>query len=352
MKPIRTAEDHQAILDEIEGLMGAAPGTPEADRLEILAVLASEYERRTVAQEQEPDPVEVLGIVMRGKGLSQAALSDVIGSRARASEVLSRKRSLSADMIDRVSRAWSIPRRLLSGTAADPVRPARLKKAASVAVIGLSITCAAVASPFILYGRDLPEIRPLVAEAQSGTAASTLPPYVTQAFIAMQDRHFLTHRGYDGSALVRATGRTLADTGHPAGGATLTQQLLKNSLLKDEPRSIRRKVREILLARRLERSLSKDQILGLYLTKIYFGGGEFGIESAARHYFGCSADRLSVAQAAYLASMINAPNTLRVDLPANRARALSARNEALERMERTGFLTPALRAKSAQERIW
>ncbi|MEO6360539.1 MAG: transglycosylase domain-containing protein [Sphingomicrobium sp.] len=350
MKPIRTTADHQTILDEIERLIGAASGTPEADRLEILAVLASEYERRTVVEEQAPDPIEVLGIVMRGKGLSQATLSDVIGSRARASEVLSRRRSLSSEMIERISRAWSIPRWLLSGPAASAVRPKRLKKAATFALIGLTLMGTGLASPFILYGRELPDVAPLVAEANSGLAVGDLPPHVAQAFIAMQDRDFLSHEGYNGSAMVRATGQTIA--GHPVGGATLTQQLIKNSLLKDERRSVRRKVREVLLARRLERSLSKDQILGLYLARTYFGGNTFGIDSAARRYFDRSAGQLSVSQAAYLASLVNAPNDLRFDREANRGRALAARNDALRRMARAGFLTSASRDSAARERIW
>ena len=352
MKPIRTTEDHQAVLDEIEKLMGAAPNTPEADRLEILAVLVAEYERRTMVEDQAPDPIEVLGIVMRGKGLSQAALSDVIGSRARASEVLARRRSLSSEMIERISRAWSIPRRLLSGPAANAVRPRRFKKAASFAVIGLILMGTGLASPFILYGGDLPDVAPLVAEANSGRTLGDLPPHVAQAFIAMQDRNFLSHDGYDRSAIVRATGHTITDSRHPIGGATLTQQLIKNSLLKDEARSVRRKVREVLLARRLERALSKDQILSLYLTRIYFGGDSIGIDSASRRYFGRDAGELSVSQAAYLASLVNAPNDLRFDREENRGRALAARNDALRRMARAGFLTPASRESAARERIW
>lgn len=353
MKPIRNEQDLQTILIEIEGLMGAAPGTPEADRLEILAVLVSEFERRSLLADEEPDPVEVLGIVMRGKGLSQAALSEVIGSRARASEVLSGKRSLSAEMIERISRAWAVPRRLLSGPAHKAVRPQKLENAARVALIAVSVGGAALASPFLLYGRDLPDVAPLVAEANSGTRISELPPHVAQAFIAMQDRNFLSHSGYDGGALLRATANTVAEGGQtPSGGSGLTEQLLKISLLKDEGRTVRRRVREILLARRLEQSLDKDQILGLYLTHAYFGADTFGIEAAAERYFGRKASELSVGQAAYLASLVNAPNTLRVDREINRARALAARNEALGRMAKAGFLTPALRQSAARERIW
>lgn len=351
MKPIRTAEDHQAVLDEIASLMGAGPGSPEADRLEVLGVLVSEYERRSIPDEQ-PDPVEVLGIVMRGKGLNQAGLADVIGSRARASEVLARKRALSAEMIERVSRAWSVPRRLLSGASSPAVRAKRLGRSASVALIGLSLVGAAAASPFLVYGQDLPDIQPLIAQANSGAAPAALPAHVTQAFIAMQDKDFLRHEGYDVEAIVRASGHMIADARNPSGAATLTQQLVKNSLLKDEQRSVRRKVREVLLARRLERSLAKDQILGLYFAHTYFGGDAIGIDAAARRYFGRDASALTVAQSAYLASLVNAPNDLRVDRAANRARALAARQMALARMERAGFLTPDSRRSAERERIW
>jgi penicillin-binding protein 1A len=350
MKPIRSQEDHRAILDEIERLMSSAPGTAQADRLEVLAVLASEYERRAVLKEQGPDPVEVLGIIMRGKRLTQAALAEVIGSRARASEVLSRRRKLSSEMIDRVSQAWSVPRHLLTGASRTAAGPNPLRKVTTAAMVALSILGAGLASPFIVYGQDLPDIAPLVAMADGDVRG--LPPHVPQAFIAMQDQDFLTHSGYDSSAIIRATGQTLAHLEGPKGGATLTQQLLKNTLLKDEPRSMRRKVREFILARRLEQRLTKDQILQLYLTQTYFGGGTIGIEAAANRYFQRPAGALSVAQAAYLASLVNAPDDLRFDKQANRGRAIIARDRALRRMVRAGYLTPAIEQSAARERFW
>jgi penicillin-binding protein 1A len=353
MKPIRTPEDHRGVLEEIASLMGAAPGTPEAERLEVLAVLASDYERREM--EAEADPVDVLGVAMRGKGLGQAELSEVLGSRARASEILSRRRGLSAEMIERIARAWAIPRRLLAGPvrAAATPRGRGLRTTMTVFLVGTSLVAAAGLTPFALYGRDLPDIAPLVAEGRQAGDVASLPPHVVQAFIAAEDKNFLSHAGTDPAALARATGVTLARGGaHSEGGATLTQQLVKNTLLAGEGRSVRRKVREILLSHRLESALSKDQILRLYLDHVYFGGGAYGLDAAAHFYFGRPAARLSVGQAAYLAALVDAPNDRRFDRPANRPRALAARDTVVVRMARAGFVTPALAQAAERERLW
>jgi penicillin-binding protein 1A len=351
MKPVRTPEDHEKVLEEIAALIGAAPDTPEADRLEVLAVLASEYERRELPA--EADPVEVLGVAMRGKGLSQAELSDVLGSRARASEVLSRRRSLSAEMIERVASAWSIPRRLLAGQPLSQIRRRRTGAVARLLLPVFLLLTAAAASPFALYGRGLPDISPLIAEAAQTRGTTDLPPHVVQAFIAGEDRRFLTHGGYDAAAIARALGQTASRGGqNPAGGATITQQLLKSTLLAGEPRSIRRKVREILLSRRLEAAVEKDRILGLYLSHVYMGGGTFGVDAAARRYFGRAPSDLTVGQAAYLAALVDAPDARRFDRPENRPVSLAARGKVLDRMARAGFLTPALARAAGQERLW
>jgi penicillin-binding protein 1A len=220
-------------------------------------------------------------------------------------------------------------------------------------LVGLSLLGAAGAAPFALYGRDLPDIAPLVAQGrQAGTVAS-LPPHVVQAFIAAQDRHFLAHSGTDVTALARASNAIVTSGGaHMEGGSTLTQQLLKNTILAGEGRTLRRKVQEILLSHRLEAALSKDQILRLYLDRVYFGGGAWGLDAAAHHYFGRAPAQLSVGQAAYLAAVVDAPGALAVDRPEDRPRALAARYEVVARMARAGFVTPALARAAAQERLW
>ena len=353
MKPIRTPQDHAQVLEEIASLMGAAPGTADAERLEILAVLASEYERRTVAS--DADPVDVLGVAMRGKGLSQTDLAELLGSRARASEVLSRRRGLSAEMVERLSGAWSIPRRLLVGPTrtGSRTRGRGVRTTANVILVAAALLGTAAAAPFALYGRDLPDVAPLVAEAQRDGDVAPLPPHVIQAFLAAQDRRFLAHAGYDPAAIVRAAGIDIVRAGaHPQGGATLTQQLLKNTLLAGEGRSVRRKVREILLSRRLEAALGKDQILRLYLRHVYFGGGAYGLDAAAHHYFGRGPAALSVGQAAYLAAVVDAPAALRIDRAANRPRALAARDAVVGRMAQAGFVTPVMARAATVERLW
>jgi penicillin-binding protein 1A len=222
----------------------------------------------------------------------------------------------------------------------------------AVLAAGLLAVGGAVAAPFALYGGDLPDVAPLIAEARRSEGASALPPHLVQAFIAAQDRRFLSHAGFDSLALARAAGETAAPGGaKPSGGATLTQQLVKNTALAGEAPSIRRKVREILLSRRIEAALGKDQIMSLYLERVYFGGGAWGIEAAARRYFGRAAGELTVGQAAYLASVVDAPQARRIDREANRPRALAARAEVIERMARAGFLTPSMVRAARAERL-
>ncbi len=117
-----------------------------------------------------------------------------------------------------------------------------------------------------------------------------LPPYLPQAFIAIEDRRFYSHYGVDPLGIVRALAMNLAHRGVSQGGSTLTQQLAKNLFLTQE-RTITRKLQEFVLAFWLERKFSKQQILELYLNRVYFGAGAYGVEAAAQRYFGKSAGR-------------------------------------------------------------
>jgi penicillin-binding protein 1A len=135
---------------------------------------------------------------------------------------------------------------------------------------------------------------------------SSLPDYVPNAFIAIEDRRFREHVGLDPIGLVRAAAQNLA-AGHVVqGGSTLTQQLAKNLFLEPE-RTFERKMQEALLALYLESRYSKDQILTLYLNRVYFGAGVYGIEAAAERFFGKSANQLSLTEAAMLAGSVKAP---------------------------------------------
>jgi penicillin-binding protein 1A len=136
-----------------------------------------------------------------------------------------------------------------------------------------------------------------------------LPRFLPQAFVAIEDRRFYSHLGLDPVGITRAMVRNLTSRGVAQGGSTLTQQLAKNLFLTQD-RTLSRKVQEAILAVWLERTYSKDQILELYLNRVYFGSGAYGVEAASQRYFGKSARAVSVAEAAMLAGLVQAPSRL------------------------------------------
>ncbi len=136
-----------------------------------------------------------------------------------------------------------------------------------------------------------------------------LPPYVPKAFVAIEDRRFYEHYGVDPLGIGRALIANILHRGVAQGGSTLTQQLAKNLFLTQE-RTITRKLQEVLLAIWLERKFSKTQILELYLNRVYFGSGSYGIEQASLRYFGKSARRITIAEAAMLAGLVKSPTRL------------------------------------------
>jgi penicillin-binding protein 1A len=134
-----------------------------------------------------------------------------------------------------------------------------------------------------------------------------VPTHVQQAFIAAEDKRFYEHRGIDERALVRSFIGNLSQSGRPQGGSTITQQVVKNLLVGDEL-SYERKMREMVLASRVEHTLSKSEILELYLNSIFLGRASSGVEMAARSYFGKSARELSLGEGALLAGITKGPN--------------------------------------------
>src|SRR5450631_2449161 len=154
--------------------------------------------------------------------------------------------------------------------------------------------------------------RPLATRGDSGGAVlplKELPSYVPQAFIAIEDRRFYEHYGVDPWGIARALIANILHRGVSQGGSTITQQLAKNLFLTQE-RTIHRKLQEMLLALWLERKFSKTQILELYLNRIYFGSGAYGIEQATQRYFGKSARQMSLPDAALLAGLVKSPSRL------------------------------------------
>jgi penicillin-binding protein 1A len=136
-----------------------------------------------------------------------------------------------------------------------------------------------------------------------------LPNYVPKAFVAIEDRRFYDHYGVDPLGIARALVANILHRGVAQGGSTLTQQLAKNLFLTQE-RTITRKLQEAMLAIWLERKFSKTQILELYLNRVYFGSGSYGIEQASLRYFGKSARQMTVAEAAMLAGLVKSPTRL------------------------------------------
>src|SRR5947209_5662065 len=163
-----------------------------------------------------------------------------------------------------------------------------------------------------------------------------LPAYLPQAFIAIEDRRFYSHYGVDPLGIVRALAMNLVHRGVSQGGSTLTQQLAKNLFLTQE-RTITRKLQEFVLAFWLERKFSKQQILELYLNRVYFGAGAYGIEAAAQRYFGKSARQVTVAEAALLAGLVKSPSRL---APTRNPDGAERRAQiVLVAMAETGFIT-------------
>ncbi len=165
-----------------------------------------------------------------------------------------------------------------------------------------------------------------------------MPAYVPKAFVAIEDRRFYEHYGIDPMGIARAAVANVMRRGVAQGGSTLTQQLAKNLFLTQE-RTLKRKLQEALLAVWLERKFSKTQILELYLNRVYFGAGAYGIEQASLRYFGKSARQMSIAEAAMLAGLVKSPSRLAptrdFDAAEKRARIV------LASMSELGFITPA-----------
>ena len=136
-----------------------------------------------------------------------------------------------------------------------------------------------------------------------------LPPYLPKAFLAIEDRRFYSHYGVDPFGIARAVAANVLHRGVSQGGSTLTQQLAKNLFLTQE-RTVTRKLQEVILSVWLERKYSKDELLDLYLNRVYFGSGAYGVEAAAQRYFGKSARNVTLSEAALLAGLVKSPSKL------------------------------------------
>ncbi len=176
--------------------------------------------------------------------------------------------------------------------------------------------------------------------------SSAIPQLVKQAFISAEDKNFYNHVGIDPEGVMRAV-TVLAQGGrHVQGASTITQQVAKNFLVGNE-RSIERKIREALVAFRIEAAYPKDKILELYLNEIYLGLGNYGVAAAALNYFNKSVNELTLAEAAYLAALPKAPSNYHPFQ--NRERALERRNYVIDRLIADGYVTADEGAKAKAE---
>ena len=220
----------------------------------------------------------------------------------------------------------------------------------------------ALAYLFYVYGRDLPDYRqlaryepPTVTRIHAGDGRllaeyakekrvfvpiSAIPERVKQAFIAAEDKNFYRHFGLDPIGILRAVFenlRRLREHRRPVGASTITQQVAKNFLLSNEV-SLERKIKEAILALRIERAFTKDKILELYLNEIYLGRRSYGVAAAALNYFDKSLDELTLGEAAFLAGLPKAPS--RYDPERDLEAAYARRAYVIGRMLEDGYITP------------
>ncbi len=229
--------------------------------------------------------------------------------------------------------------------------------------VGLALALAGVAvvvGIFVYYGRDLPSFEALadyrppevtrVVDRQGAPVAEyyrerrtvvpreRIPTLLKQAVVAAEDGSFYSHKGLDYVGIARAVLKDLSHLRMAQGASTITQQVVKNMVLSPE-RSLARKVKEAILARRLEQNLSKEDILFLYLNHIYFGHNRYGVEEAAQFFFGKPVDRLSLGETAVLAGLPQSPMRLS---PLNHPdKAKSRQTYVLRQMVQNGFITQA-----------
>ena len=166
-----------------------------------------------------------------------------------------------------------------------------------------------------------------------------MPAYLPKAFVAIEDRRFYSHWGVDPLGIARAGFRNIFHRGGVEGGSTITQQLAKNLFLTQE-RTLSRKIQEAILAVWLEHKYSKDQILELYLNRMYFGAGAYGVDAAARKYFGHGAQQVTLQEAAMLAGLMKAPTKLAPNRNPGAASERAA--QVITAMAQQGYITEAM----------
>jgi len=228
--------------------------------------------------------------------------------------------------------------------------------------MGIAVVALSIGAVFWIYGQELPSHEslaqykpPTISRIYSGEGhiidefakerrlfvpADEIPELVKEAFISAEDKNFYTHSGYDARGIAAAAVEAVQSRGSNVRGAsTITQQVMKNFLLSGD-RKIERKIKEIILATRVEETLTKDQILELYMNEIFLGQNSYGVAAAAQTYFNKTLEELAPHEAATLASMPKAPGKFHP--VRNMERVLARRNFVLKEMAENGVITKAV----------
>ena len=190
----------------------------------------------------------------------------------------------------------------------------------------------------VIQDRNGERIGEIYTERRTYIAFEDVPPMMVDAFVVAEDANFWNHGGIDYRGMIRAAFTNLRSGRTRHGASTITQQVVKNFVLSPE-RTFKRKIQEIILARRLESALTKKEILSLYMNQIYFGGGRYGVQEAARFYFGKDVQKLDVGEMALLAGLPQAPEE--ISPHKNPHRAKERQTYVLNQLVRHGKLTAA-----------
>ena len=232
----------------------------------------------------------------------------------------------------------------------------------SLVTLGIFMAALVTGAVFWMYGRDLPSHEslaqykpPTISRIYSGkgqlidefaqerrlfTPSEEIPDLVKQAFISAEDKNFYTHQGYDLRGIIAAGVEAVRTKGETVRGAsTITQQVMKNFLLSGDRRA-ERKIKEIILATRLEDTLDKEQILELYMNEIFLGQNSYGVTAAAQTYFNKTLQELAPHEAAMLAAMPKAPSDFHPTR--QKERLLNRRNYVLREMQQNGYIDQAI----------
>ncbi|UCF93724.1 MAG: penicillin-binding protein 1A [Desulfobacterales bacterium] len=232
------------------------------------------------------------------------------------------------------------------------------------------VLCGSMVGAFFAFTRDLPQIRSLenfqpdavtriysadkvllaelFSEKRDPVALDVIPHYLTAALVATEDRKFFKHSGVDLKGIARAIVKDIWAREFVEGASTITQQLAKTLFLTSR-KNLVRKIKEAILAFQLERRYTKDEILEFYLNQVYFGSGAYGVESAARIFFGKAVQDLSLAECALVAGLPKSPS--HYSPLVNEALAVKRRNIVLKQMHDTGIITAAAYQRALQEKL-